>query len=232
MGVFDSFGDFLSAVSSLLPNSEYVSLNTIEKLIKDIDQSFVPELQLKGVSYDRASNKSLGFNGDGSDYVVIAPSRLLVEGEGKDKKASLEIRNNRTNTMTTSQQTFINVLDKGLSLTPAGVGPVLIDMATLFPKEVYFDPNSPPEHPPDTDGSIIKKFNEFLSRPELKNKKVIIRLIAGDQNAPWQDLEAECSRIFLGQEQGRKVSKLSHPNLELYIGLYAPTFDPKYLTLP
>lgn len=124
-------------MSSLLPNSEYVSLSTIEKLIKDIDQSFVPELQLKGVLYDRASKKSLEFNGDGSDYVVIAPSRLLVEGEDKDKKASLEVRNRETKAITTSQQAFINVLDKGLSLTPAGVGPVLIDMAALFPKEVY-----------------------------------------------------------------------------------------------
>lgn len=197
---------------------EPITLDKLEKWITDLDNQFPVPLRLKGKSFDRSYNKSLGFTGD--DFTVFMPS------------AKLAVRNTKSSFPSTSQQAFIDVLKKGLERTDTKK--ILIDIASLKPEDLYFNEGQ--------EGSIISQLGKFLKEID-QSKEVAIRFLVGDETKSssnfnpekpdeyWDGMKSRYEDLFWtksAKEGGgyQYTPKIQHPNATLYVGIYTPEFRP------
>ena len=196
-----------------------VSLDGLEKWLLALDQKFHSDLSLKGLSFDRSSNEFLGLSADPSDFTVFMPSD------------SLKIRNQQSDFPSVTQKAFKDVIDKGLARKDNDT--ILIDIATLAPEMQYFLPGG--------DASVIRSLAKTVGG--LKGKKVVIRLLVGDNNlGPNEDvvdkrwdnpddyggsLKKRYEEIFWStdfQHEPKSSPKYTpifdHPDVTLYVGYY------------
>lgn len=209
-----------------------ISLDGIEKWLSDLDNKFKfpTDLRLKGLSFDRSNNESLGLPGDASDFTVFMPSK------------SLEIRNKESTFPSATQKAFKDVIQEGLRRKDTST--VLIDVATLAPQMQYFIQGEARGENASVINSLAKAVDE------LNGKKVVIRLLVGvEKLSPNKDevdkrwdlpgnyedsLKKRYEEIFwstdIKHEPGvspkyRPIFK--HPDVTLYVGYYCPDFQPK-----
>ena len=203
-----------------------VSLDGLENWLSTLNDKFHPDLTLKGLSFDRSNNEFLGLSAKASDFTVFMPSD------------SLKIRNQQSTYPSATQKAFKDVIDKGLGRKDNDT--VLIDIATLAPEMQYFLPGG--------DASVIESLAKNLEG--LKGKKVVIRLLVGDNNLSpnkdvvdrrWDDpedyeksLKKRYEEIFWSTDfkhdpktSPKYTSIFDHPDITLYVGYYCPNFQPE-----
>lgn len=203
-----------------------VSLDGPEKWLSTLNDKFHPDLTLKGLSFDRSNNEYLGLSAEPSDFTVFMPSD------------SLKIRNQQSTYPSATQQAFKDVIEKGLARKDNDA--ILIDIATLAPEMQYFLPGG--------DESVIKSLAKILEN--LKGKKVVIRLLVGDDKlSPNKDvvdnrwdfpenyeksLKKRYEEIFWSTDfkhdpksSPKYTPIFDHPNVTLYVGYYCPNFQPE-----
>ena len=210
-----------------IPQKMDVSLDGLENWLSTLDNKFPPDLSLRGLSFDRSSNEFLGLSAEPSDFTVFMPSDFL------------KIRNQQSDFPSATQQAFKDVIDKGLARKDNDT--ILIDIATLAPEMQYFTRTG-------GDASIINSLAKALGN--LKGKKVVIRLLVGDNNLQpnedvvdkrWDNpedyeigLKKRYEEIFWSTDfkHDPKSSPaytpiFDHPDVTLYVGYYCPNFQPE-----
>lgn len=203
-----------------------ISLDGLESWLSDLDGKFATDLRLKGLSFDRSNNESLGLSGDASDFTIFMPSELS------------KLRNKDSTFPSATQQAFKDVIKKGLVREDKKI--VLIDIATLKPEMQYFIQGG--------ENSVIKSLANAVK--DLKEKKVVIRLLVGDERLPpnkevvdqrWDrpkdyanSLKKRYEEIFwsIGAKPAEGASPeytpiFDHPDVSLYVGYYCPNFQPR-----
>ena len=203
-----------------------VSLDGLENWLSTLNDKFHPDLTLKGLFFDRSNNEFLGLSAKTSEFTVFTPSD------------SLKIRNQQSTYPSATQKAFKDVIDKGLRRKDNAT--VLIDIATLAPEMQYFLPGR--------DASVIKSLAKTLE--DLKGKKVVIRLLVGDDNfSPNKDmvdkrwdspedyeksLKKRYEEIFWSKSlkhdaksSAKYTPIFDHPDNTLYVGHYCPDFQPE-----
>ena len=223
MGLFDSAWAAVVGVAGALFDPavpEPITLDKLEKWITDLDNQSPPPLRLNGISFDRSYNKSLGFPGDRPDFTVFMPS------------AKLAVRNDKSSFPSTSQQAFLDVLNKGLERTDTKT--ILIDIASLKPEDLYFNEGK--------EESIISQLGKLL-RGIDQSKEVAIRLLVGDETKSssgfksenldeyWDGMKSRYEELFWTKSTkadggAQYTPKIQHPNATLYVGIYTPEFRP------
>ena len=214
-----------------------VSLDGLEKWLSDLDDQFPAkpaDLKLKGHSFDRSSNESLGLSGQASDFTVFMPSNVLSLRNKDPDFISKELKAFPS----TTQKAFKDVVDTGLKRKDTDT--VLIDIATLAPEMQYFLQGG--------DASVIRSLAGLVKG--LEGKKVVIRLLVGDEKIVANNDEMD-KRWDLPEDYGKSLKKryeeifwstdfkheakaspqytpiFEYSDVTLYVGYYCPDFRPK-----
>jgi hypothetical protein len=182
----------------------------LDKLDLDKDGRHV----LQNISYGITFNESLGFK-DVADFHVSQPYISWpedVKDENPPSESPLAIA-------------FKDVVERGLAASTTNKGNVFIDIASLAGGWEYYFLNT-------HTGANVKQENlaqafSRMVRNIPKEATPVIRILLGMRGKPktdgttWKsDLQQEFKNLFW---PGGDYSL--HPNAEVYIGFYSPSFD-------
>ena len=201
-----------------------VSLVKLEQWLNELDDATTdPELRLKGTSFEKSFNESLGLpklpggTVDPMDFTVFAPWGSWAQEGQRGYPTPL-------------QEAMLDVLAHGASDTTTP----LIDLAALKPDLKFFT-----ESGTDKNGKAIpcvaQAITDFIDSCDPVKTTPVLRFLVGDDHPNTRDQawnrEDVFTDLFWPKEGGQRVHRVKHPKARIYVGYYNPNFHPRYETL-